>query len=111
MGLINIIEIDVREGTDVAKTNSSKKGIICHYWFWVYNPYFDNLVGAKKLETKTILIDEKNYKNLVIYFTRYVHSKSINMLSHQYVKYCHELMWKIEENKEKIFNHWLLNAR
>ena len=26
----------------------------------------------KKIETKNILIDEKNYKNFVIYFTRYV---------------------------------------
>ena len=45
----------------------------------VYNYYFDNLVNAKKFETKNILIDEKNYEDLVIYFTRHVHSKSINM--------------------------------
>ena len=38
----------------------------------IYNYYFDNLVKAKKIETNNILIDEKNYKNLVIYFTRYV---------------------------------------
>ena len=36
----------------------------------VYNYHFDNLVKAKKLETKNILIDEKNYKDLTIYFTR-----------------------------------------
>ena len=41
--------------------------------------FFDNLVNAKKFETKNILIDEKNYEDLVIYFTRHVHSKSINM--------------------------------
>ena len=40
-----------------------------------YNYYFDNLIKAKKLGTKNIKIDEKMYKNLVIYFTRYVHSK------------------------------------
>ena len=46
----------------------------------VYNYYFDNLVKPKKLETKNILIDEKNYKDLTIYFTKYVHSNSIKML-------------------------------
>ena len=40
----------------------------------VYRYYFDNLVKPKKLETKNILIDEKNYKDLTIYFTKYVHS-------------------------------------
>ena len=43
----------------------------------VYHYYFDNLIKGKKLETKNILIDEK--KDLVIYFARYVHSKSIKM--------------------------------
>ena len=35
----------------------------------VYNYYFDILLKAKTLETKNILIDQKNYKPLVIYFT------------------------------------------
>ena len=35
---------------------------------------FNNLVEAKK-ETKNILIEEKKCKDLVIYFTRYIHSK------------------------------------
>ena len=52
----------------------------------VYDYYFDNLIKAKKLETKKILIDEKNLKDLVIYFTRYVHSKSIKMLSLHYLE-------------------------
>ena len=38
----------------------------------------------KKIETKNILIDEKNYQDLVVYFARYVHSKSIKMLSLNY---------------------------
>ena len=46
----------------------------------VYNYHFDNLVKAKKIETKNILINGKNYKDLTIYFTRYVHSKSIKIL-------------------------------
>ena len=46
----------------------------------VYNYYFHHLVEAKKLETKNILIDEKNYKDLLIYFMRYIHSKSIKIL-------------------------------
>ena len=52
----------------------------------VYDYYFDNLIKAKKLETKKILIDEKNLKDLVIYFTRYVHSKSIKMFSLHYLE-------------------------
>ena len=31
---------------------------------------------AKKLETKNILIDEENYKDIVIYFIRYFHNKN-----------------------------------
>ena len=37
--------------------------------------YFNNLVKARKLGTKNILINEKSYNDLVIYFTRCVHSK------------------------------------
>ena len=47
----------------------------------VQNYFFDNLMKAKKIETKNISIDEKNYKDLLINFTRYVQSKSIKMLS------------------------------
>lgn len=36
-----------------------------------YNYLFGILLETKKLETKNILIKEKNYKNLAIYFTRY----------------------------------------
>ena len=34
----------------------------------VYNYYFEHLVKTKKLESKNILIHEKKFKNLVIYF-------------------------------------------
>ena len=47
----------------------------------VYSYYFDNLIKAKKSETKKILIDEKNYKDLVIYFTRYDRGRSVRTLS------------------------------
>ena len=57
---------------------------ICDY-------HFDNLVKAKKLKTKNILIDKKNNKDLTIYFSVYVHSKSIKMLSLHY----HELIGKM----------------
>ena len=72
---------------------------------WKY--YFDNLVKGKKLEAKKIIIDEKNYKDLVIYFTRYVHSKSIKTSS----PYCHELMEKVQEHEGKkyfIVNYYML---
>ena len=39
----------------------------------VYNYHFDNLVKPKKLESKNILIVEKNFKDLTIYFTRYAY--------------------------------------
>ena len=131
--------IDFNEGTDVAKSNSSKECILCHYCYFnhgfkfqkpvrnschdflmlylnisdltikllqficwkilclmivginkvhlkklsikngVCNYYFDNLMKAKKLKTKNILIDEKNYNNLVIYCARFVHRRSIKM--------------------------------
>ena len=52
-------------------------------------------------------MDEKNAGNLVIYFIRYVHSKSINMLSLHY----HE--WKrTEEHEGKkylIFDDYMLD--
>ena len=47
----------------------------------VYNYYFDNLIKVIKLGTKNILINEKNYKDLVIYLTRYFHSKFKSVLS------------------------------
>ena len=43
--------------------------------------YFNNLIKAKKLKTENISIDEKSYKDMVIYFTTYVHTESIKMLS------------------------------
>ena len=45
----------------------------------LYNYYFDNLIKAKKIENKITLIDEKNYKDLMIDFAGYVYSKSIKM--------------------------------
>ena len=49
-----------------------------------FNYYFDNLIKVKKIETKNILIDGKNYKDVVIHFTKHVHSKSIKLLSLHY---------------------------
>ena len=50
----------------------------------VLNYYFYNLIKAKQLETNNIFIEEKNYKNLVIYFNRYVPSNLIKMLNLHY---------------------------
>ena len=41
----------------------------------VYNYYFYNLIKAKNIKTKNILISKENYKDLKIYFTRYVYQK------------------------------------
>ena len=67
------------------------------------NYYFANLVKTKKLETKIIIINEKNYKNLTKYFTRFVQSNSIKILSLHY----HELMGKIKEHEGK--NYLMVN--
>ena len=45
----------------------------------VYKYCFNNLIRTKKSETKNILINKTNYKDLMIYFTRYVHNKLIKM--------------------------------
>ena len=58
---------------------------------------FDNLVKPKKLKTKTVLIDKKNYEDLVIYFTRYDDGKSVGILSPYYIK----LMGTMEEHEGK----------
>ena len=42
-------------------------------------------------------MDEKNYKNLVILFSRYVNSKSRKMM----ILYYHELMGRTEEQEGK----------
>ena len=42
----------------------------------------------------------KNYKDLVIYFTRYIHIKSIKMLNPHY----HDLVGKLEEHKGKKYS-------
>ena len=59
------------------------------------------------LETKNILIDEKKYKHLTIYFDRYDYFKSIKMSILCY----HELMGKSEEHEWKIFAGWWLYVR
>ena len=59
--------------------------------------YSNNLIESGKEETENILISEKNYKNLVIYFTSYVDSKQTKMLSLNH----DELMGKIEDQGAK----------
>ena len=71
----------------------------------VYNYYFGNLVKVKRLKTKNILIYQKNYKDLTIYFTRCAYSKAIKMLS----MHDHKLMGKIKEHEGK--KHLMINDR
>ena len=71
------------------------------FLFWQFD-------RSKKLETKNILIDDENYKDLVIYFTRYVYSKSIKLLS----LHCHELIGKVEGHEgKKTSDIWWLHAK
>ena len=68
----------------------------------VYNYHFHYLIKTKtknkKIEIKNTLIDEKSYKDLIIYFTRYDRGKSIRMLR----LYYHELMGKIDEHERNL---------
>ena len=59
----------------------------------VYNYYFDNLVRVKKLETKSILIDEKHYRIWWFTFLDMIMVKSILI----------KLMGKIKEHKQKKY--------
>ena len=65
----------------------------------VYKYHFDNLVKAKNLETKNVLINEKIYKDLTIYSTRNLCRVSIEMFGLHY----YELMGKIEEHDGKKY--------
>ena len=65
----------------------------------VCNYHFNDLIKATKLETINILINEKNSKDLFIYFTRSDRQKSIKMLS----LYYHELVEKIEKYDRKTY--------
>ena len=53
-----------------------------------YSYYFYYFIKATKLEVKHFFINEKNYKDLVIYFTRYDRGKIIRILR----LYYHELL-------------------
>ena len=65
----------------------------------VHKYYFDKFIKKKELETKNILIDQKNSKDLLIYFTRYIHTKLIKIL----ILYYYELKEAIEENGGKKY--------
>ena len=44
-----------------------------------FHNHSDDLIRPEQTETKNIFIDEKNFKDFVIYFTRYVNCKSIKI--------------------------------
>ena len=51
-----------------------------------FHNHSGDLIRPEQTETKNIFIDEKNFKDFVIYFTRYVNCKSIKMLSLYFFK-------------------------
>ena len=61
--------------------------------------YYKNLIRPKNLEAKSILIDEKSYKDLMIYSTRHDRNKSVTMFSRYYL----ELTGKTEEHERKKY--------
>ena len=69
--------------------------------FWLFNQ-------SKGIRNKkNIGINEKSYKHLKIYFTRYDRGKSIRMAS----LYYHKLRGKIQKHKEKKIDGWWLYTR
>ena len=65
-------KIDVSKGNDPPQSYNSKESLVYHYWFF-------------------ILIDEKNYKDLVIYFTSSVHYKPVKVLGSPYFELIREI--------------------
>ena len=61
--------------------------------------HYENLINPKILETSNIFIDQKSYKDFVIYFTRYHTDKSITMLN----LYYDELKGSLKSMKEKKY--------
>ena len=61
--------------------------------------HYENLMKLKILETSNIFIDQKSYKDFVIYFTRYHTDKSITMLN----MYYDELKGSLKSMKEKKY--------
>ena len=57
------------------------------------------IVQTKKNRNQKLVINDKSYKDLVIYFIRYDCGKAITILS----LYYHELMGKIEEHEGKKY--------
>ena len=72
----------------IYKVHINTKNRICNF--------SNSLIESEKLKAEKFLIGEKNYKDLVVYFTNYVNSKSIKSL------YYHKLMGKIEEHEGEI---------
>ena len=62
--------------------------------------HYKHLIKPKRLETRNIFIDKKNYKSFLVYSTRYHPDKSIKMLN----LYYDELIGRIEEYGRKIFD-------
>ena len=68
--------------------------------------YSNNFIKARKLETKNILIDKKNYNFLVIYFTRCVHSNCIIMNQWERFKNMKKMFLMTDNNMvEKVFDN------
>ena len=78
-------QIDISEGTDLAKSNNSKECMICHYWFFNYGFKFQDsvcngcldltmlsvnvndiaIIKVKMLITILLFIILKNLKHLI----------------------------------------------
>ena len=89
---------------DISKTEPFIKKF-CMWWSWVHLKVNTKRVSwkfdqSKKLETRNIFINQKSYKDLVIYFARYHRDKSVTVLN----LYYDELIGKIEE---KEYGWWL----
>ena len=78
----------------------------CKYWKSSLQQYFDNLVKAKKLKTKTISIAEKTISIwwfILWYILLYVHSSSIKTLGCHYPK-----KWERLKNTKGKNSWWMM---
>ena len=69
---------------------------ICTYYF------FNDISNIKSFDSNNIEIDEKSYKNVLIYYIGYVTIKDS-----KYVKIFNKVIWYFEEiNKNKYLSIW-----
>ena len=69
---------------------------ICTYYF------FNNIINTKQFDPNNIKIDEKSYKNILIYYIGYVTIKDLEYVKINSVNPLHLIFSKVNEYFEEI---------